>query len=138
MGKVIYKDNYIFPAIISYLGDKDYNVRFIDFENITTYGETLAEAFDAAEDALKLEIFDLYSDMLEIPKSTDVNNIRVENGETLILVKVNLKDVLKQYDDKAVKKTLTIPSWLNKIVEEKKVNCSQILQEALQEKLDIN
>lgn len=138
MGKVIYKDNYIFPAIINYLGDKDYNVRFIDFENITTYGETLAEAFDSAEDALKLEIFDLYSDMLEIPKSTEVNNIRVENGETLILVKVNLKDVLKQYDDKAVKKTLTIPSWLNKIVEEKKVNCSQILQEALQEKLDIN
>lgn len=134
----MYENNYIFPAVISFLGEKDYNVRFLDFENITTYGETLAEAFDSAEDALKLEIFDLYSDMLEIPKSTEVNNIRVENGETLILVKVNLKDVLKQYDDKAVKKTLTIPSWLNKIVEEKKVNCSQILQEALQEKLDIN
>lgn len=138
MEKITYENNYIFPAIINYLGAKDYNVRFIDFENITTYGESLSEAFDAAEDALKLEIFDLYSDKLEIPKSTDISNIKVESGETLILVKANLKEILKQYDDKAVKKTLSIPSWLNKLAEENKVNYSQILQDALQEKLNIN
>lgn len=134
----MYENNYIFPAILSYLGEKDYNVRFLDFENITTYGESLAEAFDAAEDALKLEIFDLYSDKLEIPESSDVSNIKVGSDETLILVKVNLKEILKQYDDKAVKKTLTIPSWLNKMAEDEKVNCSQILQEALKEKFNIN
>ncbi|MGN9163445.1 type II toxin-antitoxin system HicB family antitoxin [Clostridium sulfidigenes] len=134
----MYENNYIFPAVISFLGEKDYNVRFLDFENITTCGESLADAFDAAEDALKLEIFDLYNDKLEIPESSDVSNIKVGIDETLILVKVNLKEILKQYDNKAIKKTLTIPSWLNKMAEDEKVNCSQILQEALKEKFNIN
>ncbi len=134
----MYENNYIFPAVISFLGEKDYNVRFLDFENITTYGESLADAFDAAEDALKLEIFDIYNDKLEIPESSDVSNIKVGSDETLILVKVNLKEILKQYDNKAIKKTLTIPAWLNKMAEDEKVNCSQILQEALKEKFNIS
>lgn len=134
----MYESNYIFPAVISFLGEKDYNVRFLDFENITTCGESLADAFDAAEDALKLEIFDLYSDKLEIPESSDVSNIKVGSNETVILVKVNLKKILKQYDNKSIKKTLSIPSWLNKMAEDEKVNCSQILQEALKEKFNIN
>jgi len=134
----MYESNYIFPAVISFLGEKDYNVRFLDFENITTYGESLADAFDKAEDALKLEIFDLYSDKLEIPESSDVSNIKVGSNETVILVKVNLKKILKQYDNKSIKKTLSIPSWLNKMAEDEKVNCSQILQEALKEKFNIS
>ena len=39
--------------------------------------------------------------------------------------------ILKEYDNKVVKKTLTISSWLNKLREEKKVNFSQVLQDAL-------
>ncbi len=133
----MYKENFIFPAIIKKLGEKDYNIRFKDFENIITYGESLDEAYNMAEDALKLEIFDLYSDRLEIPNLTDITDITVESDETLILIKVNMKNILKEYDNKAVKKTLTIPSWLNKLGEEKKVNFSQVLQDALKKIVDI-
>ncbi len=133
----MYKEAYIYPAIIKKLGDKDYNIRFKDFENIITYGESIDEAYDMAEDALKLEIFDLYSDKLEIPIATDITDIEVKSDETLILVKVNMKNILKQYDNKAIKKTLTIPSWLNKLAEEKKINFSQVLQDALKKILDI-
>ncbi len=124
----MYNETFIYPAIIKKLGDKDYNIRFKDFENIITYGESIDEAYDMAEDALKLEIFDLYSDKLEIPIATDITDIEV---------KVNMKNILKQYDNKAIKKTLTIPSWLNKLAEEKKVNFSQVLQDALKKILDI-
>ncbi|WP_346880541.1 type II toxin-antitoxin system HicB family antitoxin [Clostridium sp. UBA3061] len=133
----MYNETFIYPAIIKKIGDKDYNIRFKDFENIITYGESIDEAYDMAEDALKLEIFDLYSDKLEIPIATDITDIEVKSDETLILVKVNLKNILKQYDNKAIKKTLTIPSWLNKLAEEKKVNFSQVLQDALKKILDI-
>jgi len=133
----MYNETFIYPAIIKKLGDKDYNIRFKDFENIITYGESIDEAYDMAEDALKLEIFDLYSDKLEIPIATDITDIEVKSDETLILVKVNMKNILKQYDNKAIKKTLTIPSWLNKLAEEKKVNFSQVLQDALKKILDI-
>ena len=133
----MYNETFIYPAIIKKLGDKDYNIRFKDFDNIISYGESIDEAYNMAEDSLKLEIFDLYSDKLEIPIATDITDIEVKSDETLILVKVNLKNILKQYDNKAIKKTLTIPSWLNKLAEEKKVNCSQVLQDALKKILDI-
>ena len=45
--------------------------------------------------------------------------------------------ILKEYDNKVVKKTLIIPSWLNKLREEKKVNFSQVLQDALKKIVDI-
>ncbi|MDU1411224.1 MAG: type II toxin-antitoxin system HicB family antitoxin [Clostridium sp.] len=133
----MYKENYIFPAIISKLADDDYNVKFVDFEEIITYGRTLEEAYDMAEDALKLEIFDLYSDKLDIPLATDINKIKTNNVETIILVRVNLVKILKEYDNRSVKKTLTIPSWMNEMAESKKINFSQVLQEALKNKLEL-
>lgn len=43
----------------------------------------------------------------------------------------------KRTESRAVKKTLTIPSWLNDAALEKNVNFSQVLQDALMEKLRI-
>ncbi|HBJ2612285.1 TPA: type II toxin-antitoxin system HicB family antitoxin [Clostridium botulinum] len=134
----MYKEIYIFPAIITKLGKNDYNISFPNFEYIISYGENLENAYIMAEDALSLELFDLWDDKKEIPEAIDVDSLDLENNQTLILVKLSLKDILKKYDDKAVKKTLTIPSWLNKIAEENKVNFSQILKTGLMEHLNIN
>lgn len=133
----MYNENYVFPAIIEKLGVEDYNVKFLDFDYIISYGETLSDAFIMAEDALKMAIFDLYEEKKEIPQATSADDIKVNDKQTLILVKANLKDILKEYDNKAVKKTLTIPSWLNKKAEENNVNFSQLLQEALKSKLNL-
>lgn len=133
----MYKDTYIFPAIVTTYADNDYNVSFPDFNGISTYGETLEDAYYMAEDALKLELFDLYEDKLEIPQASNITQIKQKENQILIMVKVNLYQVIKEYDNKAVKKTLTIPAWLNKIAEDEKVNFSQILQLALKEKLNI-
>lgn len=91
----MYKENYIFPAIITKLAETDYNVSFPDFDEIITYGESVEEAYIMAEDALSLELFDLWEDKKEISEPTNVDNLTLENNETLILVKLNLKDVLK-------------------------------------------
>lgn len=90
----MYKENYIFPAIIEKLGEKDYNVTFADFDYITTYGENLADACTMAEDALKLAIFNLYKDKKEIPEASYID--KVGNNQSLILVEVNLKEVLQE------------------------------------------
>ncbi|MGG7163854.1 type II toxin-antitoxin system HicB family antitoxin [Clostridium ihumii] len=133
----MYKENYIFPAIVEKLGKEDYNIKFLDFDYIISYGETLSDAFIMAEDALKMAIFDLYEEKKEIPQETLIDDIKVNDKQILILVKVNLKDILKEYDNKAVKKTLTIPSWLNKKAEENDIKFSQLLQEALKSKLNL-
>ncbi|MDV9712354.1 type II toxin-antitoxin system HicB family antitoxin [Clostridioides difficile] len=134
----MYKKEYIFPAVVIRHDKDDYEVNFYDFKNIITCGENLEEAFLMAEDALKLELFDLYSDGLEIPNSTQLNNISTKENQTVILVKVNLRETIKNFDSKSVNKTVTLPSWLNKEAEKNKINFSQTLQEALKNKLNIN
>ena len=133
----MYKDIYIYPAIISKFAQNDYNISFPDFDEIITFGENLEEAYIMAEDALKLCLFDLYEDKEEIPKPREIENIKLNENQIMILVKVNLKQTIKEYDNKAIKKTLTIPSWLNKEAEKAHINFSQILQEALISHLDL-
>lgn len=131
------KDVYIYPAIVSKFDENDYNISFPDFEGIITYGETLDEAYVMAEDALKLCLFDLYEDNDRIPESTQLNNVKLDRNQVIILVKANIKEIIKEYDNKAVKKNLTIPSWLNKEAEKAHINFSQILQQALINHLDL-
>lgn len=132
----MYKDKYIFYGYFTKHNDNDFEVSFYDFNHITTCGETLEEAFIMAEDALKLELFDLYSDNKEIPKAT-LPSVKLDDNQISFVVKINLKDIVKQYDNKSVRKTLTIPSWLNKEAERNNVNFSQVLQEALKQKLNL-
>lgn len=131
----MYKDEYIFYGCFTKHSDDDFEVSFYDFDYIVTCGETLEEAFNMAEDALKLELFDLYSDNKEIPKAT-FQNIKLEENQIPFVVKINLKETIKQYDNKAVKKTLTIPLWLNTEAERHNINFSQVFQEALKQKLN--
>ena len=134
----MYKDIYIFPAVITTLGENDYNVKFPDFDEIITYGETLEEAYNIAEDALKLCLFDLYQDKEDIPEAQKINKIKLEKDQVAILVKIELKKVIREYDNKAVKKTLTIPSWLNTEAEKAHLNFSHVLQEGLKKQLNIS
>ena len=132
----MYKDEYIFYGYFTKHADDDFEISFYDFNDIITCAETLEDAFNMAEDALKLELFDLYSDNKEIPKATFPES-NLEFNQIPFVIKINLKETIKQYDNKAVKKTLTIPSWLNTEAERNNINFSQVLQEALKQKLNI-
>ena len=134
----MYEDIYVYPAIITKFDDKDYNVSFPDFEEIVTYGESLEEAYIMAEDALKLCVFDSYVDGEKLPEATSIQSIKVDENQVMVLIKTNIKQLMREYDNKAVKKTLTIPSWLNKEAEKAHINFSQLLKEALINYLDLN
>lgn len=126
---------YFYPVVISKLADNDYNIKFPDIEEIISYGETLEEAYDMAEDALSFYLFEAYKDNEEIKEPSNIENIKLEEKQTLVLIKADLKDIIKRYDNKAVKKTLTIPNWLNKLAEENQINFSKVLQSALESQL---
>ena len=134
----MYRDIYIYPAIITKLDENDYNIKFPDFDEIISYGDSIEEAYLMAEDALKLCLFDLYEDGKPIIEPSIINNIKLDESQVMILVKVNLKQIIKEYDNKSIKKTLTIPSWLNKEAEKSHINFSKLLQEALVDYLKIN
>ena len=72
------------------------------------------------------------------PEARAPDDIVLEKDEFLVLVEFNLIEYLKNTSDKAVKKTLTIPSWLNNLAEQNNVNFSNVLQNALKEYLNVN
>ena len=135
----------MYPAVFSTDGENGYTVSFPDLLGCVTEGDTLCEAVEMAEDALGIYLYSLSEDGEEFPKASNLtgnilsadNDIKCNEGEFIDLVKWDEEEYLKRTDNKAVKKTLTIPSWLNHKAEEKQLNFSQILQRALKQELEL-
>ena len=78
-------------------------------------------------------------DLNEYPESNiDLHNINLSKNQILSYVSINMKEYLDKYSNKSVKKTLSIPAWLNTKAEKANINFSKILQKALIEELNIN
>ncbi|WP_099203965.1 type II toxin-antitoxin system HicB family antitoxin [Scatolibacter rhodanostii] len=128
---------YIYPAVFT-KENKLYFVQFPDFESCYTQGESLQDAFDMAEDVLALTLYEMEEARTEIPNSSEIKTVKTEENEFVSLVSCDTIAYRKLYDNKAVKKTLTIPSWLNAMAEKQSINFSAVLQNALKEHLDIS
>lgn len=125
---------FTYPAIFTF-EDGQYWVEFVDLNGCFSSGNTLSEAMENAKEAMGLFLEDLN----EYPESTvDIKNINLEENQIVSFVTVNLKEHKKKYETKSVKKTLSIPAWLNTLAEKEQVNFSQILQKALIETLNID
>ena len=127
---------YVYPAIFTQ-EDCGYSIRFPDFESCYTSAETLAEGIEMANDVLCLTLYGLEEDGGVIPAASDIKNITAEEAEFVTLVSCDTIEYRKFYDNKAVKKTLTIPSWLNAMAERQGINFSLTLQTALKQALGI-
>ena len=73
----------------------------------------------------------------KIPAATDVRGISFEEGEFVSLVACDTLEYRRYYNNKAVKKTLSIPAWLNTMAEREDINFSSVLQKALKEELHL-
>lgn len=123
-----------YPAIFT-LEDNQYWVEFIDLKGCFSDGITLSEAMENAKEAMGLFLEDLN----EYPEcTTDIKNIHLEDNQIISFVTVNLEEHKKKYENKSVKKTLSIPAWLNTLAEKENVNFSQLLQKALMETLNVD
>lgn len=129
---------YIYPALFT-PEDGGYTVRFPDLEGCYTEGDTLEEAYDMARDVLCHKLYHLELDALPIPAPSAVVGLatQAQDGSFVSLVDADTLEYRKYYDNKAVKKTLTLPSWLNTAAEQAGMNFSQILQDALKDQLHI-
>lgn len=129
--------NYAYPAIFTPEEDGGYSIRFPDFECCYTDASDEAEGLDMAKDVLCLTLYDMEKDNKKIPKPSKVNAVQHEPEEFVTLVSCDTDWYRRYYDSKAVKKTLTIPAWLNDLAEKNAINFSQELQEALKAKLNV-
>ena len=126
---------YYYPAIFIE-EDTGYSVRFPDLDGCFTEGDTLDEVYEMAFDAIGLHL-QQQDGRFVFPKSSNPKQIKANDNEFVALVEFDDVEYLKKHDNKAVKKTLTIPSWLNHQAERANAPFSQILQQGLKEYLHI-
>jgi len=130
------KDRYVYPAVFHYATD-GISVEFPDLPGCLTCGDTTEEALLMAKEALELHLYGMESDNNEIPSPSDLININLESNERIIFIEVFMPPVRDEQENKAVKKTVTIPKWLNDEAIKKNANFSQILQAGLKQHLGI-
>lgn len=131
------KNRYIYPAIIKIV-DEIYDISFPDLNNCFTFGENLEDALDSANDVLSLCLYDMEKDDKNIPDASMLQDLNLDEDESVAWINVWMVPVRDKMENRSIKKTVTIPKWINDIGVENNLNFSQILQAAIKEKFDIN
>ena len=98
----------------------------------------MQHAYEMASDAPGLAITSLLDEHLALPSPTEPYKIIVKEKEVCVIIEFDLFAYKKRTNSKSVKKTLSIPEWLNEEAVSANLNFSQILQEALKEHLNLN
>lgn len=124
-----------------------YSVIFPDLDHLATCGRTLDEALSMAVDCLAGHLYGLQKDGAAAPAASPIDKVdltgvaaelEVSADEAFVnMVTVDVAEYAKEHFEKSVRKTLTIPAWLNKAALERNINFSQVLQDALKAQLNL-
>jgi antitoxin HicB len=127
---------YVYPAIFTE-ENNNYNVSVPDLPGCFTFGTTIAEAIEMARDAIAMWLCDAENKYEEIPSPSKPQDITNDPNSFVNLIDVDTVEYRRENDNRAIKKTLSIPSWLNSKAEKAGINFSQTLQKALKEELGL-
>jgi predicted RNase H-like HicB family nuclease len=128
---------YVYPAYFRCVGGTAYSVDFPDLPGCVSAGATPEEALTMAREALSLHLYGLAEDGRALPAATGLAGLAAEPAAFLGLVEGRPDIVKAELRNRSVKKTLTIPYWLNVEAERLGVNFSQLLQDSLRERLGL-
>ena len=126
-----------YPAVFHRAEEGGFWVTFPDIPECMTQGEDMQEAYEMAADALGLSLTTIDNEGETLPKASSAVEITVEDG-ILVSVELDIAEYRRKNRSRAVKKTLSIPEWLNEAAIRENLNFSQVLQDALMAKLGMN
>lgn len=123
----------VFPIIITEDEDGTDYPYLVDIPDIDgmTEGKSIADAMEMAKDYIGT-----YSLEEKLPKS-NTKLPEAKDGATVTLVAVNISEYKRKNDNKVIKKAITIPNYLNELGKENGINFSEVMTNALKEKLNI-
>lgn len=138
----------VYPAIFFQEESGGYSVVFPDLNHLATCGEDMQEAMEMAIDCLAGYIFTEKLDGNEIPAPTpfekvdphceDIDEEDWHSPRFVNMVSVDVEEYAARHFSKAVKRTVSVPQWLNDMAVIRKINFSQTLQNALMKELNIS
>ena len=124
-----------YPAVFHKAEEGGFWVSFPDFPECFTEGDDITQAYEMAVEALGLALVNREEEKEEIPAPAEIDKLDLEDG-TLVIVEFDMLEYQKRHNSRAVKKTLSIPAWLNEEATAMGVNFSQVLREALMSKVN--
>jgi len=122
-----------FYPVVFHPENVGYSVWVPDIEGCVSQGDTLDEACSYIKDAIGLCL----ESSIEFPAPSDLKAIEHEKDEFVTLLEFDMLEYRKRNENNSVKKTLTIPSWLNDEAEKRHINFSSVLQSALKQQLGV-
>lgn len=126
--------NKLFYPAVFHKEEDGFWVSFPDFPECLTEGDNMEQAYEMAFEALGLAITSRKEAGEEIPSPSPIDAVDPAEG-ILTVINFDMMEYLKKHNSKAVKKTLSIPEWLNEEALRLGLNFSQVLQEALMQKI---
>ena len=123
-----------YPAVFHKAEEGGFWVTFPDIPECMTQGDDMQGAYEMAVDSLGLSLSTMEDNGETIPKASSLDEVNSEDG-TLVSIEFDMAEYRRKNSSRAVKKTLSIPEWLNEAAIRENINFSQILQEALMTKL---
>ena len=119
------------------MDDDGISIEFPNLPGCLSCAETTEEVARNANETLRLHLWSLEKNNDNIPELTDIRELQLDSNQIPLLVEVFMPPVRERLNNRFVKKTLSIPSWLNAEAERAGVNFSQILQASLKEYLGL-
>lgn len=123
---------YVYPAIFHPNEDGTFTIVYPDLPGCISEGKSLGNAMFMAQSALAQWMEYLTDKKEEIPQASSLNDVETDQEEFVSLIRVDVRD------RRAVKRTVSIPKWMDDMVTEAGLSLSRVLQEALKEKLNTN
>lgn len=128
--------------------DNNYIAIFPDFNYLSTYGSTLVEANEMASDALAGTLGLMSLENEPFPSPTPIDQIDVDQilknadlesvDSTKALITVDVDSYIKKYLTKSIRKSVTIPSWLDIAAKASNLNLSKLLQQAIKKEIGLS
>lgn len=125
-----------YPALYHKAAEGGFWVSFPDFPECLTQGDDMQDAYEMAADALGLAIVSREEEHEPLPTPSAPDAVSADADSFCVIVEFDLLSYRRKHNSKSVRKTLTIPEWLNEAATAVNINFSQVLQDALIQKLD--
>lgn len=126
-----------YPALF-FKENGSYSVVFPDLNDLATFGNSYDNAMAMAVDLLAGEFHWAKLHSEAVPEPSKIEDIKPDDGSFPVLVSFDVDDYIKKNFEKPVKKTLSIPKWLDDTCKAKRIKFSKVLQEALKHEIGLS
>lgn len=123
---------YVYPAVFHPNDDGTFTITFPDLPGCITEGKSLANALYMAQDAMTVWLEYTLDHKEPVPEASPLQSVDLEADEFANLIRAEIRD------NRAVRRTVSIPKWMDDMVVDAGLSLSRILQDALKDRLSAN